>query len=307
MHRPEQAPGRSIARTGEGPKAKEGGLMKGLVRSLLILVLLLFGAVTAAPAAAQDAPTTPVAPLQLSLGDSWAFGFGASMPSVEGYVPQLNEALQEDFNCSGAGPEESQAGCPQLELRNLAVGGATTPSMIAGQFPQAIPLLESRNGNLNPRDDVELVTLHIGGNDVTNPIIAACLGGLTPSCLQVIQTEFAAYESDLDAALSTLREAAGADAPIVIGTYDNPIATCFLAAFPGAVQLGAVVLEGGPGVPQGLHDIIREVAARYDIQVAEVFGDLGPQDWVGGSDCLHPDDSGYDKVTVAFLEVLGLD
>ena len=35
-----------------------------------------------------------------------------------------------------------------------------------------------------------------------------------------------------------------------------------------------------------------------------MFGDLGPQDWVGGNDCLHPDDSGYDKVTAAFVEVL---
>jgi hypothetical protein len=41
-------------------------------------------------------------------------------------------------------------------------------------------------------------------------------------------------------------------------------------------------------------------------RVAEVFGDLAPEDWVGGSDCLHPDDSGYDKVTSAFLEALGL-
>jgi GDSL-like Lipase/Acylhydrolase family len=179
-------------------------------------------------------------------------------------------------------------------------------ALIQRQFPQAIPLLESRNGNRNPRDDVELVTLHIGGNDVTGPIIAACVGGTTPPCLQVIEAEFAAYRSDLDGALSTLREATGDDAPILIGTYDNPIATCNLAAIPGAVQLADLVLEGGPGVPQGLHDIMREVAARCDVRVAEVFGDLGPQDWVGGADCLHPDDSGYDEVTDAFLEVFGL-
>ena len=49
---------------------------------------------------------------------------------------------------------------------------------------------------------------------------------------------------------------------------------------------------------------MRATAARYDVEVAEVFGDLAANDWVG--DCLHPDDSGYDKVTDAFLEVLGL-
>ena len=42
----------------------------------------------------------------------------------------------------------------------------------------------------------------------------------------------------------------------------------------------------------------------YGVEVAEVFGDLGPQDWVGGNDCLHPDDSGYEKVAAAFVEVL---
>jgi lysophospholipase L1-like esterase len=280
--------------------------MKGLVRSLVFAVVLSLGLIAASPASAEPPPKA-VAPLQLSLGDSWAFGFGATVPSRDGYVPRLNEALKEDLNCSGAEPGQAAAGCPQLQLLNLAVGGATTPSMIEEQLPVAIPLLESRNGNLNPRDDVEVTTLHIGGNDVTNPIIDACVaGGLTQDCLTVIEAEFAVYASDLDTALSDLRAAAGPGATVVIGTYDNPIPTCFLGAVPGAIQLGALVLEGGGPVPQGLHDIMREVAARYDVRVAEVFGDLAPDDWVGGIDCLHPDDSGYEKVTIAFLEALGL-
>jgi lysophospholipase L1-like esterase len=280
--------------------------MKGFVRALLVSLPLLLGAAVASPAVAQDPAAEPVAPVQLALGDSWAAGVGASVPS-EGYVPQLHEALKDRYNCSGAAPANAQAGCPQLGLINIAVGGATTPSMIAGQFPQAIPLLKSRNGNLNPRDDVEVVTVQIGGNDVTNPIIAACLGGLTPTCVGTIQAEFSAFQSDLDTALSTLRDAAGEGTPIVIGTYDNPIPTCVLGGVPGAAQLGAIVLEGFPPfVPLGLHDIMRNVAANHDVQVAEVFGDLAPQDWVGGNDCLHPDDSGYDKVTQAYLEALGL-
>ena len=120
-----------------------------------------------------------------------------------------------------------------------------------------------------------------------------------------ISSEFAAYTSDLDSALSALREAAGPDARIVINTYDNGIAQCVLGGVPGAVQLANIVLEGlPPFVPLGLHDIMRDVGADYDVEVAEVFGDLAPSDWVGGSDCLHPNDTGYDKVTDAFLEVL---
>jgi GDSL-like Lipase/Acylhydrolase family len=285
-------------------QAKEGASMKGFARALIVAAISLT-AVGAAPAAAES-PPTPVAPLQLSLGDSWAAGAGASAPS-EAYVPQLHAALREELNCSGAGLAQSDAGCPQLDLLNVARGGATTPSMIATQFPQALPVLEARNGNLNPRDDVEVTTLHIGGNDVTNPIIAACVvGGLTPACLGVIQSELGAYASDLDTALAALRAAAGPEATMVIGTYDNGIANCFLAGFPGAVQLADLVLEGGGPVPQGLHDIMRATAARYGFLVAEVYGDLDPGDWVGGQDCLHPVDSGYDKVTSAFLESLGL-
>jgi GDSL-like Lipase/Acylhydrolase family len=275
--------------------------MKGLIGTLVSVVALSVGAVVASPAAADSPP----APLQLSLGDSWPAGAGTSVPS-EGYVPQLHEVLKQDLNCSGSGAVKSKSGCPQLQLLNIAEGGETTPSMIDEQFPVAIPLLEARNGNLNPRDDVEVTTLHIGGNDVTNPIIAACIAGPSPTCISTIQTEFAAYASDLDTALSALREAAGPDATIVQGTYDNGIANCNLGAVPGAVQLADLVLEGGPGVPQGLHDIMRDVAADYDVVIAEVYGDLAPGDWVGGTDCLHPDDSGYDKVTAAFVEALGL-
>ena len=47
---------------------------------------------------------------------------------------------------------------------------------------------------------------------------------------------------------------------------------------------------------------MRQVARRYRAQVAEVVGSFGPDDRVG--DCRHPNDSGYDKVTQAFLDVL---
>jgi hypothetical protein len=50
---------------------------------------------------------------------------------------------------------------------------------------------------------------------------------------------------------------------IVLGTYDNPIATCTLGGVPGAVQLGALTLEGGGPIAAGLHDVMRQVAAEH--------------------------------------------
>ena len=270
------------------------------VAALAAALVVVFGVMAATATAAP-----PGLPVQLALGDSWASGVRASDPATTGYVPQLNAALREgDFGCLPAESDNAAEKCKQLQLVNLAVGGATTPSMIAGQFPAATELLAERNFDGNPRNDVELITVHIGGNDVTNPILAACLGGFTPSCAQTIQTEFAAYAADLENALATLREAAGPETTIVIGTYDNPIPACQLASVPGAIQLGALVLEGGGALPQGLNDIMRATAARHDVLVAEVFGDLALDDWFGGADCLHPDDSGYDKVTAAFLEAV---
>jgi lysophospholipase L1-like esterase len=259
-------------------------------------------------ALAAAAPAMAAKPVHRALGDSWAFGFGATVPSEGGYVPLLNQALKSEFDCSPSDNPKPDQACQQLELVNVAVGGATTPTMIANQFPTALPLLEERNTNSNPRDNVEVVTVSIGGNDVTNPIIAACLAGITPSCISVIESEFAAYRSDLDQALSALRAAAGPDARIVLGTYDNGIGQCFLTQInPAAPLLADIVLENQPAVipsGQGLHDIMRDIGADYDVEIAEVFGDLGPADWVGGGDCLHPDDSGYVKVAAAFAEVL---
>jgi lysophospholipase L1-like esterase len=295
--------------------------MKGLVRTLFVSMLLLVGAATASPAAADNPhTTTPGLPLQLALGDSWPAGAGASKPS-EGYVPQLHEALQEGLNCSEAGPDQAKAGCPQLELLNIAEGGETTPSMIEEQFPVAIPLLEARNRNLNPRDDVEVITVHIGGNDIFRPIIENCQGGLTLACQVAIQTALNAYGANLGSALSTLRNEAGNDTTIVIGTYDNPFrfTPCVLVSgIQGVSVLADFVLEGDPGSAgfEGLHDRMRTVAALTNVQaeVADVYGDLNSRgDWFSSqqidqglppTDCLHPTDSGYDKVTDAFLEAL---
>jgi lysophospholipase L1-like esterase len=274
--------------------------MSRRLRSAMLASLVLALTALSAPAAFAASP------LQLSLGDSWGYGYGATVPSEGGYVAQLNTLLKAGFDCSPSDNPKPNQGCKKLGLTNLSVPGATTPTMIAGQLPDATGILQARNGNSNPRDNVEVVTVSIGGNDVTNPIIGACISGITPGCLGVVGSEFAAYQADLTQALSTLRAAAGPDARIVIGTYDNGIGQCYLSAFPGSVQLAALVLEGGFGpFASGIHGIMRSVGAQYDVEVAESYGDLAPADWVGGADCLHPKDSGYTKVARSFADVLG--
>jgi lysophospholipase L1-like esterase len=258
-------------------------------------------------ALAPSASATIKTPIQLSLGDSWGFGVGSANPSTGGYVPRLHETLKQKFDCT-PNLRIFQA-CRTLELRNISVGGATTPSLIAGQLPQAQALLAERNTNINPFDDVKIITVSIGGNDVFNPIVAACVpAGLTPTCVGTILSELGTYQADLTSLLSSLRTAAGPSTRIVLGTYDNAIVgSCPIAAAPGGTQLGAGVLEGfGPGsgpLVNGLHDVMRSVAPAFGVEIAEVNGDLNPAtDWAG--DCLHPNDSGYVKVAAAFAETL---
>lgn len=270
----------------------------------------LVATVLVAPVSARP-DLVPGQPVYLALGDSWAWGQGPADPATEGYVPQLQQELRVDLNCSPARSAKAKGGCKHLQLLNLGrpgtdeMPGVTAPIVADEQLPIALPLLEARNHDRNPRNDVELVTLHVGGNDVSGPIQQACLGGFTPECVGTINSEMAAFDADLRAVVEPLRAAAGPDTPIVLGTYDNPVPYCFLAEIPDATQLGAVLLEGTPdGFLDGIHDVIRRVAADYDAEVAEVFGQFEGADFVGGEDCLHPSATGHDKVTEAFNSIV---
>lgn len=267
----------------------------------------------------------PGNPMYLALGDSWAWGQGATpgTESVNGYVGQLFVALRDALDCLPSGSPQPADGCRHLQLLNLArhgrgaLPGVTSFHVITEQLPVAIPLLEARNGDANPRNDVEVITLHVGGNDVAGPIRRACLGGFSFDCVVAWLTEMGTFEAELEAVVSGLRAAAGPDTPIVLGTYDNPVPTCDLSLPPPdgfgplAILLGEFVLEGVPAalVPpdglDGVHTVIRRVAGPHGAEVADVFGTFDPADFVGGADCLHPTNTGHDKVTDAFLALLG--
>lgn len=65
--------------------------------------------------------------------------------------------------------------------------GVRSATVITEQLPAAVEMLESRNRDANPRNDVEVITLTVGGNDIFGPVLGACLGGVTPTCTTVIQ------------------------------------------------------------------------------------------------------------------------
>jgi lysophospholipase L1-like esterase len=232
------------------------------------------------------APPSPAT--YLALGDSVAAGAGA--PAGLGYVALLAHDLAEARHCG-----EGQAlGC-RLELDNRSVGGATTVALVSGQLPGAITTLEERNGNRTPVDDVRLITITIGGNDVFNPVIAACAGGFGATCGTTVARQFAQVDGNYATILGGLRAAAGPATTIAVMTYYNPLPACRYASL---TQLGDLVLEGGGPLTHGLNDIIRQQAAAFGAVVVET-GPVVDSTEVQ-PDCLHPNTAGHADIAEVF-------
>jgi lysophospholipase L1-like esterase len=266
-------------------------------RRVLVLVGIpvLVGLLTMGPAGAESGERPIGRPLYLALGDSVAAGVGASDPAVTGYVPVLYDLLHDEPSCQLVG----RPGCRSLAMDSLAVGGATSTTLLTGQLPAAVHELRAHNGDRNPRNDVLVVTIDIGGNDVFS-LVPDCSAGSTPQCLALVQARLAIFEANFSQILSQLRAAAGPDTVIVAMTYYNPLGSCVRAAL---APLADVVLEGGPGL-EGLNDRIRRISAANGVLVADTYGLLGPGDLVGGTDCLHPNDAGHQKIAEAFAAAL---
>ncbi|MGY1665954.1 SGNH/GDSL hydrolase family protein [Geodermatophilus sp. SYSU D00696] len=196
----------------------------------------------------------------LALGDSVAAGVGA-VPYVTGYPELLEARLDAGYN--PAADRATPHAPVDFELVNLAKGGATTSTLRDQQLPAALKLIKDRNGDRNPRNDVEVITVTIGGNDVFAPVTVACILTATPTgCQATVDAALAGVAARLTEILSKLVVAAGPDTEVVVTTYYNPIGSCDLGRNPAAPAVADVVLEGGavPGVlsvQAGLNDVIR--------------------------------------------------
>jgi lysophospholipase L1-like esterase len=54
----------------------------------------------------------------------------------------------------------------------------------------------------------------------------------------------------------------------------------------------------------GLNIRIEAVAARYDAEIADMFGILDDSEFVGGSDCLHPNQAGHQVFADTFASTI---
>lgn len=264
-------------------------MRRALTAALTCVLLLAGGSLPIAATAAEPPARDRALGVHLALGDSVAAGVGA--PPGQGYVPLLSRELRDE---SGL----------RLGLVDLSVSGATTTTLIESQLPDAVDLLSSRSADRNERNDVRVVTITIGGNDVFGPVVAACVPTPGPACGSTVAERLQLVASNLSTILFQLRAAGGPEVTIVTTAYYNSLPACVLAPF---AALGDVVLEGGslpglPALPGGLNDVTRSVTGSYGGLVADAYGRVGAADLV--PDCLHPNASGHRIIASIFEAVL---
>jgi len=164
-----------------------------------------------------SACTTADKTTYLALGDSIAVGQGASSEIKDGYVALFHSHLGQQTGKT-------------VSLRNLAVSGETTASMIAeGQLAKALAELRFRNQDDHSDNDVVVITLTLGANDLLGlaqpgqpcepPVTAT-----DSACQTAVSDAMKGLSANLGATLRTLRVSAGPNVPIFVTAYYNPFA-----------------------------------------------------------------------------------
>ena len=230
--------------------------------------------------------------LYVALGDSLSAGVGATVYTEQGFVPLIHEALGRQF-----------------ALLNLGIAGYTSTQMIEeGTLERAITEIEQRNHDDNAGNDVEVVTLEIGGNDLLDIFFDLVLPGRCPNvtqglerpeCVDALRRALDRYEPNLDLILDRLHEA-DPDLNIFLMTLYNP----WSGGDPALSGLAELALEGDPATPfpEGLQDIIRRQAEANDVPLVEVYPLFaGKTKEFIASDRIHPNDAGYRVMADAVL------
>ena len=266
------------------------------IRSLLLIFSLVALFCSSVPSvAAAAAPSNRV---YVALGDSLAYGFGASDPARTAYVPLLFEYFRQ--------PRTENV----RQLRNLSRPGETSATFIAGgQLTLALAAIA------DPTTDTRVVTLDIGGNDLlfltSGPPCQTDPGGTLCQDLVALQLRTFAlnYAAILTALSSALDQDPGKEKLFVM-TYYNPYGGTDhpYETFADKALLGTDLVidcSAPPGDPRaGLNDLIACIGAGSGAVVADVypvFGDRASQLTHIDNGDIHPNDAGYALIAQTFI------
>lgn len=257
--------------------------------------------VTAALSLAAPVSAAPPSTLYVSVGDSLAWGDGASVPAETGYT-----ALLADYFAGTA-----QHGAKSWT--NLAVRGETTESFVVGG-----QLAATTAAIADPSTDTRVVSVSLGGNDVgalLNEPTDACFQN--PSSLECQQMVFLALQgaaANYPVVLGSLAAALaadGGDEQVFVLTVYNPFGGLG-APYEAAVDR---VLLGADGridcanqAGYGLNDIIACTAMALEMTVVDGHSVIGDDaltlTHIGeGTLDTHPTDEGHARLAKAHRQL----
>ena len=263
---------------------------------ILLGLAILSSAGLAGPVAAGSSET-----LYIALGDSLAWGDGASVPERNGYVPRFAVYLR------GAPHGDAD------NLVNLAVRGATTGDVLAAQLPEALALIA------DPATDTSVITLSIGGNDLLNLIndpSDPCLADITsPTCQQLLFLAMNGVATNMPVILgslqATLADDPGTESVLVLLPYN---------AFSGTghpLELVIAQVMRGPDLAfdctanpatYGLDDILGCTAIATGALVVDAYplfeGRTLELTHMGEGFNVHPNDDGYAVIAKAHRQAM---
>ena len=179
---------------------------------IVCALAMIGGAVTGALATAQSAQAATKSPsYYVSLGDSYSVGYQPGLGATPGYtaVVAKSTGLQlVNFGCGGATTSSlvSSIGCPDV-LPHTA-GAALYPTTT--QEASAEAFLTAHRGHIG------LITVSIGGNDVT-----ACATQSNP--IGCVATAVTGITKNVTGLAVALRAAAGPGVPLIGLTYPDVI------------------------------------------------------------------------------------
>ena len=181
-------------------------------------------------------------------------GSGVTLPTDDGYPDYLHSSIKPAFEAVGNRELRLvKLGCPGETLDSFVNGGSCT-YLDGSQLAAAVDFLEDNAGNIH------LVTIDMGANDFRN---AGCIGtAVNSACVDAIGLQIA---DDLATALTTLRNAAGPDTPIVGMNYYNPYLSSWLEDAAGQ----ALAVEAAQAVA-ALNGIVRTTYETAGMPVADV-------------------------------------
>ena len=245
-------------------------------------------------------------------------GSGITLPTNDGYPDVLYNSIKPVFEAVGNRELRLvKLGCPGETLDSFANGGSCL-YLEGSQLAAAADYVAENLGS------VYLVTIDMGANDFRN---ANCIETTVDSdCVDAVGLQIA---TDLAAALTALRNAAGPDTPIVGMNYYNPYLSSWLEDAAGQ----ALAVDAAQAVAT-LNGVLRDTYETAGVPMADValafdsdnFTDMvtsslpSPNDMLPANVnniCLytymcdapprgpdiHANDNGYIEIANAFLAV----